>query len=145
MGLLFHFLAKHRVNLHKSGDDEGHGAASHDDKEESFVAYSLLESASKESRNHHRERHESSAKSVMRRLVVAPTIIYKVEHIGSKAKTIAELLDKDADIDDKETGRQCVCQIDIYHVRQSDGADHEPKPFLQSVSSSADATENEIG
>ena len=98
-----HLLSEFGVDLQQGSHDIGHATSCYDNQEEGWITDTLLQRTSEESWNHHRESHESCAEGIVGRLVLALTIIYKVEHIGREAEAVAKLLDEDTHIDDEET------------------------------------------
>ena len=75
-------------------------------------------------------------------LIIATAVINEVQHICGETKSIAELFDEYADIDDKEGRRKVIGEIYIYNIRQCDGAYHWPEPFPKSVLTRTHSTEN---
>ena len=58
------------------------------------------------------------------------------QHIKGKnreAQTITELLDKETARNHDDVAVQRIAQIDVNPIRQGDGTNHRPKPFLHTI------------
>ena len=141
-GILLRLLAELGVDIEEPRDDIGQRTGCNDNEEEGPIAHGLLQSSGKEAWNHHGQCHESRAEGIVGGFVLALTIINKVEHVGRESEAIAELLDEDADIDDKQTVGQDIGEIDVDEVGQRDGQHHRPQPAFQSVATGGNTAEN---
>ena len=71
-----------RVNLQISRNYKRKRTGKHYDNEEHTITHCLLQGTGKESRYHHRKSHKGRTQSIVRRLVLTLTIIYKILLIG---------------------------------------------------------------
>ena len=118
--------------LHTGGDGEGDEAEGHDEPEEVLVADVLGD----ETRDHAWEHHTTKVLTCRADGedgcgAFATREGDEVEGVGSKAETIAYLLNADAGADEPEVVGGEIAEIDIHDVGQCD-AEHEwPEALLQ--------------
>lgn len=134
------------LNLHKCGDGEGYEAERHDEPEETLIANVFGDETRHHAGNHH-------AAQILTRGAdgedgcgaFATGESDEIEGVGSKAKSIANLLDTNTGADEPEVVGGEITEIDIDDVRQRDAEDKRPKAFLQAPfrydPSTDDATE----
>ena len=125
-----------------NGDGEGGEAGCHDHPEETGVAEPFLKVAGDHAGKHHAEGHEGGADGIVGSLEFAFGEMHHVEHVGGETEAIAELLDEDAEADDKDTVRLEHAQIDECQAREGHAESHRPKRPLQAQAGSGDASDD---
>ena len=78
----------------------------------------------------------------MRRLELALAEVHHVQHIGSEAKTVAELLNTQGNGDDHNVSGLCDSQIDERQARQRHTCRHHPQRFLEAHTRGVDTSQN---
>ena len=76
----------------------------------------------------------------MGRLELALREIQHIKCQSREAQTIAKLFDEDAGADEYQVVRHGITHIDIYDIRQGNGADHRPQPTLETIATSQEYT-----
>ncbi len=92
------FLAVFGVDssVGENGDDDRGYAACYYQPEEVGVADCFLDVACEHARNHHAQRHERGADSIVGCLELAFGEVHHIEHIGCKTEAVTELFDSDS-------------------------------------------------
>ena len=75
-------------------------------------------------------------------LELALTIEQHVKGKNRKAQTVTQLLDEKTAGNHDEVAVERVTQIDVNHIRQGDGANQRPEPFLHSIPAHQNTTKN---
>lgn len=91
---------------------------------------------------HHAQRHEARTDGVMRSLIFPFREENQVHGVSRETEAIAELLDEDAEADDKDTVRLEHAQIDECQAREGHAESHRPKRPLQAQARSGDAADD---
>ena len=75
-------------------------------------------------------------------LELSLTVEQHVEGKNREAQTITQLLDKKTAGNHDEVAVERVTQIDVNHIRQGDGSNQRPEPFLHSIPAHQNTTKN---
>ena len=107
------FLSEVLINSQLMSHQEGKNTNNHHNNKEPFIPYCLCQGTREQAWNHHLQRHKTRTESIMTGLVFALTEINHKEHIGTKAKTITEILNKNRYTDCDYIIRKHISQIDV--------------------------------
>ena len=72
-------------------------------------------------------------------LELALTVEQHVEGEDGETETVTKLLDEEASADHHDVAIERITEVDIHHIRQGDGADQRPQPFLHTITTHQDA------
>jgi hypothetical protein len=129
-------------NFGKKEEKEGDGATCHHDDEEHTVTYHILQISRNHARQHQSEIGDARTDGIMGGLELSLTVEQHVEGKNREAQTITQLLDKKTAGNHDEVAVERITQIDVNHIRQGDGANQRPEPFLHSIPAHQNTTKN---
>src|SRR5438128_2197906 len=121
-------FAEFGVEGDEGGDEEAGDGGEHDPDEEMLVTDNILKPAAEHAGKHHAEGHETGANGVVGGLVLAAGDVDHIEHVGGEPEAVTELLDGDAEVDDKEVTRLRIGEINKDGVGQMHDEHHGPEP-----------------